>query len=149
MKLSLSTLGVLGIAVGGALFFAYSLYSARVSEASTYNATAIQTASSTALVSVTTSGRVLATTTSLTGTSYTRVYATICNPNATPVALLLDGDKPVNASIGGATTFIAAAAGYNACYEITDRNQYSGSVTASSTGLGSTAVGITVSQYVQ
>ena len=45
------------------------------------------------------------------------------------------------------TTWIAAAAGYNACYEVTDRNQYSGSITASSTN--QTATAITVKDYVQ
>lgn len=147
MKLSLSTLGVLGIAVGGVLFFAYSLYSARVSEASVYNATAIQTATTTARTAITTSARIMATTTNTVGTGYTRVYAVICNPNSNPVYLNLDGDKPADLIGGSVTTVIAAAAGYNVCYEITDRNQYSGSVTASSTGETSTA--ITVKQYVQ
>jgi hypothetical protein len=100
----------------------------------------------TAAFAVTTSARILATTTSVTGTSYQRVYATICNPNANPVALYLGQDVTANATAGRTTTWIAAAAGYNACFEITDRNGYNGSVTASSTGQTSTT--ITVTDYV-
>lgn len=147
MKLSLSTLGVLGIAVGAALFFAFSFYSAKNTEAAVYNATVIQVATTTARTAITTSARIMATTTNTVGTGYTRVYAVICNPNANPVYLNLDGDKVADLPGGAVTTVIAAAAGYNACYEITDRNQYSGSVTASSTAETSTA--ITVKQYVQ
>jgi hypothetical protein len=104
-------------------------------------------ATTTGSFAVTSSTRILATTTNARGdgTSYTRVYATICNPNANPVYLALDGDQP--ASVANATYVIAAAAGYSACYEITDRNLYMGSVQASSTGQTSTT--IFVSDYVQ
>lgn len=99
--------------------------------------------------SVTTSARILSTTTNATdpSNSYVRVYASICNPNANPVFLNLDGDKVTNSSTGGFTTVIAAAAGYSACYEITDRNQYLGSITASSTN--QTATVISAKEYVQ
>lgn len=116
-----------------------------VASASVYNATNIQVATTTGRVAVTTSTRLLATTTSVLGPSYTRVYATICNANANPVYLALDADQP--ASLANSTYVIAAAAGYSACYEITDRNQYQGSITASSTNETSTAV--TFSDYVQ
>ena len=68
------------------------------------------------------STRVLATTTNPLdpANSYTRVWASLCNPNATLVYINLNNDKPVNAS--STTAVIGAAAGYNACYEITDRN---------------------------
>lgn len=115
--------------------------------ASGVTATPIGSATTSAAFSVTTSARLLATTTNTVGTGYTRVYATICNANANPVALNLDSDKAANASTGALTYWIAAAAGYQACYEITDRNQYSGSITASSTN--QTATSITVKDYVQ
>jgi len=110
-------------------------------------ANVISTATTSARFSVTSSTRVLASTTSVLGTSYTRVYASICNANANPVALNLDGDKAANAANGNITVWIAAAAGYDVCYEITDRNAYSGSITASSTD--NTATAITVKDYVQ
>lgn len=117
--------------------------------ANPYNATAIGAATTTNAIAVTTSTRILASTTNPVGTpgftSFTRVYATVCNPNANPVYLSLNGDNL--ASISKSTYVIAAAAGYSTCYEITDRNMYQGSVTASSTNQTSTTV--TVSDYVQ
>lgn len=109
---------------------------------------ALSVATTSAAFSVTTSARVLATTTNPTdpANSYVRDFASICNPNANPVALLLNADKPANGPSGRVTVWIAAAAGYDACYEITDRNQYMGSVTASSTN--QTATSITVIDYV-
>lgn len=100
------------------------------------------TASSTAYA-VTSSTRLLATSTNAlgNGTSRTRLYATICNPSATLVYVLMDGDKP--ASNTKANVVIGAAAGYSACFEINDRNPYNGSVTASSTGETSTSVIVT------
>lgn len=105
-------------------------------------------ATTSAATSITTSARIMATTTNpLDPTnSYNRVYASICNPNANPVWLNLDGDKPANSLTGDVTTVIAAAAGYSACFEIDDSNAYHGSVTASSTN--QTATVITVKQYV-
>lgn len=110
-------------------------------------ATTIGVATTTAAVAVTSSTRLVATTTNAlgNGTSYTRVYATICNPNANPVYIRLDGDKAASAS--AATYVIAAAAGYNVCYELTDVNQYNGSITASSTN--QTSTNVLVTQYVQ
>lgn len=101
-------------------------------------------ATTTNAIAVTSSTRALATTTNALNdsNSHPRVYATICNPNANPVYLNLDRDKV--ASIGANTYIIAAAAGYNVCQEITN---YSGSITASSTGETSTT--ITVKDYVQ
>lgn len=104
-------------------------------------------ATTSARAAITTSARVLATTTSLTGTSYTRLYASICTTSNNPVAILLDGDKPANASTAGVTAWIAAAAGYDACYVINDQNPYSGSVTASSTNQTSTVINYV--EYVQ
>lgn len=100
-------------------------------------------ATTTGSVAVTTSTRVMATTTSPNGL-YQRVYATICNPNANPVHLSMNNDKP--ASFTNTTVVIAAAAGYSACYEITDRNGYNNSIQASSTNQTSTT--ITWSEYV-
>lgn len=96
---------------------------------------------------ITTSARILATTTNPDGvpgvTSFNRSYTSICNPNANPVYLNLDGDKPTNSSSGKATAVIAAAAGYDVCFEITDRNKYNGSITASSTSQTSTTILVT------
>lgn len=117
----------------------------RNAQASIYNGTAIAAATTTVSLSITNSARILATTTELGIAGTTRVYATICNPNANPVYLLLNNDAP--AQSGAYTMVIAAAAGYTACYEITDRNMYQGSITASSTN--QTATTIFASQYVQ
>lgn len=105
-------------------------------------------ATTTSATAITTSARILSTTTSPTapGGSYNRLYTSICNANTNPVVLNLDADKPANQTTGAMTTIIAAAAGYNACYEINDRNQYNGSITASSTNQTSTT--ITVKDYV-
>lgn len=106
----------------------------------------LQTATTSASVSVTTSVRIMATTTNPTDpdNNHTRIFASICNANANPVYINIDGDKA--AGVGNVTAIIAAAAGYNACYEINDRNGYNGSVTASSTN--QTATTINVKQYV-
>lgn len=109
---------------------------------------ALQAATTSSAISITTSARALATTTNPTdpANSYIRVFASICNANANPVALNLDADKPANGPSGRVTVWIAAAAGYDACYEITARNPYQGSITASSTN--GTATIITVKDYV-
>jgi hypothetical protein len=127
----------------------FALNQAQHAEAVGPMATVISAATTTAATSITSSARIMATTTNpLDPTnSYTRVYAVVCNPNANPVYLNLDQDKAADLTAGKVTTVIAAASGYSACYEITDRNQYSGSVTASSTN--QTATTITVKQYVQ
>ena len=112
-------------------------------------ATSIGVATSSVATSVTTSTRVAATTTNAlgNGTSYTRVYATICTQSTNPVAINLDEDKLANGTTGKVTAWIGVAAGYNSCYEITDRNQYNGAITASSTSQAAALV--TVKEYVQ
>lgn len=102
--------------------------------------TVLSVATTSASFNVTSSTRILATTTSVAYPSYTRVYATICTASSNPVYLNLDADKP--AAQGAVTTIIAAAAGYSACYEITDRNMYQGSIQASSTNQTSTVVNV-------
>lgn len=139
--------GIAGIlaAVIGALVFSTFFYQSSPVSAAYFNGTAISAATTTASVAVTSSTRLLATTTNTVGTGYTRVYATLCNPSATLVYVNMNQDKA--ASLSAAQVVIAAAAGYNACYEITDRNQYSGSIQASSTN--QTSVNVIVSDYVQ
>lgn len=95
-------------------------------------------ASTTQTIAVTSSTRVLATT-----TPGQRIYAAICNPSATIVYLRLDADKAASLSAGGIP--IGAAAGYNACYFINDQNMYTGSVQATSTN--QTSVNVLVNQY--
>lgn len=112
-----------------------------------YGANVLTTATTSNAVSVSgVSARVLATTTNAlgNGTSYTRVFASICNPSATVVYLNMNADKAADTTHSIAQ--IGAAAGYNSCYEITDRNLYQGSVTASSTA---GAVSVFVTDYVQ
>lgn len=103
-------------------------------------------ATTTAAFTFTTSTRVLATTTNPLdpANSRTRIYSTICTTGTVPVAISMNSDKAVSSS--NITTFIAAAAGYNNCYEINDRNSYQGSIVASST-VG--AVTVVVSDYLQ
>ncbi len=106
-------------------------------------------ATSSALKAVTgVSSRIAATSTDATNPdgSNLRVWTTICTNSATPVALNLDGDKPASLATGQVTGWIAAAAGYNSCFEIKDHNQYNGSITASSTA-GS--VSVTVKQFTR
>lgn len=106
------------------------------------------TSTSTRLVAVTSSVRLSATTTSPTDstTSYVRSYVNICNANVNPVYLRFDGDKPASIA-GGYTAVIAAAAGYNVCYEINDRNLYLGSIQASSTN--QTSTNVSIAEYIQ
>lgn len=110
-------------------------------------ATNIGAATTSAAVTVTSSTRVLATTTNAlgNGTSYTRVFASICNPSATLVYLNMNND--IKAALTGYTAVIGAAAGYSACYEVTDRNAYQGSIQASSTN--QTSVSVNVTEYVK
>lgn len=141
------TFAVGGFAALGllAILSSFMFSPVRDARANPYTATVIGTATTSAAVTVTSSTRLLATTTSVKGISYTRVYATICNPSTTLVYVNMNNDKPANTS--SANVVIAAAAGYNACFEITDRNLYSGSIQASSTNQTSTSV--IVSEYVQ
>ena len=130
-----------------ALASVVALTPARDAHANVFTATNIQAATTTISVSVTSSTRIMATTSNPLdpSASYSRVYATICNPNANPVFLSLNFDKP--ATLASSTFVIASAAGFQSCYEITDRNQYNGSITASSSN--QTATTIFGSQYVQ
>lgn len=146
--LSISTSIVL--AVVALVLGAYSVFqTSPKAEAVGYAVTSIGAATTTAAINVTSSTRILATTTNAlgNGTSYTREYAVICNPSATPVYISLNNDKITDVPSGKFTTVIAAAAGFNACYEIQDFNQYSGSITASSTN--QTSVIVQVADYVQ
>lgn len=138
------TLGAVMVAAFLALAAYFLVSNQQTVGAAYFNGTVIGSATTTAATSVTASTRVLATTTNTVGTGYQRVYASICNPSATIVSLGLDNDKPLSRTSG--VVFIGAAAGYNVCYEITDRNMYSGSVQASST-VG--AVNVFATEYVQ
>lgn len=111
------------------------------------DATAINAATTSAAIAVTSSTRVLASSSQPTGLSFTRVYATICNPSTNLVYLNLNFDRAASLPGGTYTAVIGAAAGYNACFEVTGRNLYQGAITASSTNQTSTSV--QVSDYVQ
>lgn len=148
MKLSLqSTIGIALVALVLGVWGVVA--STQHSQANVYTATNIGAATTSAAVTVTSSTRVLASTTNALGdgTSYTRVYASICNPSSTLVYLNLNQDKIASVPNGTVTTVIAAAAGYDACYEITDKNLYQGSIQASSTN--QTSTNVFVSDYVQ
>lgn len=147
MKITFNTtLLAAAVLVAGLMLFVLFRHPGTV-DAAGYNANVISSATTSAAFSVTSSTRVLATTTNAigNGTSFTRIYATICNPSSNPVYLNLNVDNP--ATTNHATAVIAAAAGFNACFEITDRNQYSGSIQASSTN--QTATSVLVTEYVQ
>ncbi len=146
-SLAITSTIVLMIATVLAMMFFLSSHAEPVKAAGFQSTNIGAVATTSANFLVTTSSRVLATTSNSVGTGFTRVYATICNPNANPVALNLDGDKAANSVTGNVTTWIASAAGYNVCYEIRDVNQYLGSITASSTS--ETATRISVKDYVQ
>ena len=148
MKLSTNTLFGLSLVAVALAIFAVVSVTPKV-EAVGPMATSIGVATSSVATSVTTSTRIAATTTNALGdgTSYTRVYATICTQSTNPVAINLDQDKLANGTTGKVTAWIGVAAGYNSCYEITDRNQYSGAITASSTSQAAALV--TVKEYVQ
>lgn len=134
------------LAIVAAILLSVSVFGLKQdAHANPYTASFIGNATTTSSVSVTSSVRVMATSTYVGTTNTTRVYATFCNPNANPVYLFLGNDAA--ASNASSTYVIAAGAGYQACYEITDRNLYQGSVTASSTN--QTATTIFTSQYTQ
>lgn len=99
-------------------------------------------ATTTATITVTTSTRILATSTNTLGNGYTRAYASICNTSASkPIVILMNQDKPANASINGGVWINA-----NSCYEVTDKMLYQGSITASTSD--QSAVQILVNDYV-
>lgn len=113
------------------------------------DATPITTATTSAAVAVTSSTRILASSTGDVADSaniYSRKYASICNPSTTLVYLNLDSDKPAAVAGGAFTSIIAAAEGYDACFTINDIS-YQGSVTASSTN--QTSVTVYVKDYVR
>lgn len=136
----------LTLALIASAFYLYLPPNTQLEGSTIYQGPYLQTATTSTSVSVTVSTRILATTTNpiYPDGSFNRIYATICNPNANPVYINMDGDK--SAGIANVTAIIAAAAGYNACFEINDRNPYNGSVTASSTN--QTATVISVKEYV-
>ena len=117
----------------------------RASGASLYDSPFISMATTSTSVAVTGSARILATTTNNrgNGTSYTRIYTSICNTSAIPVYINMNSDIP--AGIGAVTKVIAAAAGYDACMEIKDVG-YNGSITASSTNV---AVTLNIQDFTQ
>lgn len=113
-------------------------------------APAMTVATTSASFSITTSARVLATTTNVNGApgvgSFTRAHAVICNPTPNAVYLNLDGDKAANA-VGAYTAVIGATSSLPVCYTLTDAQMiYNGSITASSTN--GTATVISVKEYV-
>lgn len=149
--LSRKTLIIAAIAGFLAIVSMFALISSQSVKASpSFLSNILSTATSSTAYSVTSTAnvRILATTTNPVGTpgvtSNIRVWASICNPSATIVALNMNADKPVTAS--STTVFIGAAAGYSVCYEITDRNLYQGSVQASSTA---GTVSVFTTSYVQ
>lgn len=95
---------------------------------------------STTILSVTSSARILATTTS----GVTRVRAEICNVGSNPVYILVSEDKNVNINSTGGYP-IAAASGYNTCYVMSPDtgNLSTGSIKASSTAQTATTLYIT------
>lgn len=103
-------------------------------------------ATSTALKSVTTATQLVATTTSTSTpqNSYTRYYTSICNVSTTtnPVAIYMSNDVGADGSLGRVTAWISPAAGYSACYEVTDRLLYVGGIRASSTNGVATPVSV-------
>lgn len=148
-----TTVNKIFFALGGFIALAFlgmvlSMFSNPVQASPSWLSNILTTATTSTAVSVTASTRVLATTTNPTGvpgeTSFVRVYATICNPSSTVVYLNMNRD--IKATVTSSVAQIAAAAGYNSCYEITDRNLYQGSVQASSTA---GAVSVLVTDYVQ
>lgn len=133
------------ILIGGTIFVALFTKDEPKITGLNGNPNVISAATTSSAVAVTTSTRILATTTNAlgTGSSYTRKYAQICNPSAT-IKVLVSLNKDIAAD--GRTN-----GGYwidsNECFEIDDRNQYSGSVTASTSDQSS--VKVLVTEYVE
>lgn len=112
-------------------------------------ATPITTATTSAAIAVTSTTRLLASSTVNVADSaniYSRKFASICNPSSTLVYVNLDSDKAAALANGAFTHIIAAAEGYDACLTIHDPS-YQGSVTASSTN--QTSVTVYVKDYVR
>lgn len=135
------TLGTVILGLVVVFSFVLLVSGERTAQATSPSATALSIATTSTAYTFVTDTRIMSTTT---GAGLTRAYATICTTSASPVAINMDRDKPVVAS--STVAFIAGAAGYNACYEITERNLYQGSVHASST-VGTAQVFVT--EYVQ
>lgn len=129
MTITKTTLAVivLGAIIGSFLGLALSK-TPSVSADNAYNATMFNTASTSQTFNISTSARVLGTT-----TVGTRVYATICNATTTSnttlgtVWLRLDADKPMQAGVGG------FAVKPSECFVINAVNLYTGAIQASST----------------
>ncbi len=150
MKLSLSQFFLLGAAILLVSTFVLMQSKAPEVHASVYDAASISVATTSASVAVAGTGstQILASSSNPLGvqgtTSFTRVYATICNNSVNPVFISINGDKPTATNVG--TAVIAAAAGYDSCFEVTERNLTQGSIRASST-VASQSVSVT--DYVQ
>lgn len=82
-------------------------------------------------VTVTSSTRILATT-----TASTRAWAKICNDSSNKVYINMDKDKAASLSVG----FPLAA---NTCFDLNSENVYNGSITASSTNESSSSISVT------
>lgn len=148
MTIQKTFIGAAIITILASMAFVFLFENAQVASAGSFALSpALGAATTSTAVAVTSSTRLLATTTNPLGvpgtTSFTRQYATICNPSATLVYVLMNNDKPADTT--HANTIIAAASGYSACFEITDRNLYNGSIQASSTN--QTSVSILVNDY--
>lgn len=109
-------------------------------------APAFSVATTSLAISVTTSTRILSTTTNPLAApgvgTFTRSYASICNTSPTvPVLIRMDGDKPADGRTTGGYWINA-----NGCYEVTDKMLYQGSITASTSD--QTAVKVVVQDYV-
>jgi hypothetical protein len=142
MSKSINILGFIALA-GAVIFLAMQIAVVpNNAEGQFFAVPSIGVATTSTAISVTTSARVLATTTSIIAPSYTRVYATVCNPSSNPVAISINGDRAVTNT--SKTFWIGAAAGYEVCYEIVyNKNPYMGSITASSTNETATLVYVT------
>lgn len=128
-------------AIFSTIFFGLQFATVKPAEGAGFATTNIgYVATTSSATLVTTSARILATTT-VAGAGYIRTFASICNAGSVTVYIRMDGDKATNINTGGA---IPIAAG--ACYEISDRNSYFGSVTASSTN--ETSARVLVQEYV-
>lgn len=142
MKQILLGIGIIGV-IASALFFGFAGKNAGKNagkkdivklSGNAYQATMFSAASTTGVSTITSSTRILATTTSET----TRVYAHICNDSSTKIYLNMNADKKASLTDG----FPLAA---NTCFDINDQNLYQGSIQASSTN--ETSVSVSATSY--
>lgn len=103
--------------------------------------TQFATASTTITVAVTTSTRILATT-SPAADGHVRSYVEICNPSAKSVVLALNGDQAADARTNGGIWLLSGA-----CFNITPLKLYTGAIQASSSDQSS--VPLLVNDYEQ